>query len=88
MRAAVHHNFATGSLEVEAAAAAAVAAAAAAAVGEKAWLTTSRRSGPSCAMRWSKKSSIPSTVSSLAAAARRCPWSHLVRVGVGDGWGH
>ena len=56
MRAAVHHNFAAGSLEVEAAAASAAAAsAAAAAVGEKAWLTTSRRSGPPCAMRWSKK---------------------------------
>ena len=66
MRAAVRHNFAVGSLEVE--------AAAAAAVGEKVWLTTSRRSGPSCAMRWSKKSSIPSTVSSLATAVRRCPW--------------
>ena len=69
MRAAVRHNFATGSLEVEAAAAEA-AAAAAAAVGEKAWLTTSRRSGPSCATRWSKKSS-----SFRPSSAEEAKWS-------------
>ena len=72
MRAAVRHNFATGSLEVEAAAP--VAAAAAAAVGEnqgeKAWLTTSRRSGPSCATRWSKKSS-----SFRPSSAEEAKWS-------------
>ena len=78
LRAAARHNFAAGLLEAEAAAASAAALAA----GEKAWLTTSLRSGASCAMHRSKKASSPSTVSSLAAAATRCAWSHLDRVGV------
>ena len=73
LRAAARHNFAAGLLEAE--------AAAALAAGEKAWLTTSLRSGASCAMHRSKKASSPSTVSSLAAAATRCAWSHLDRIG-------
>ena len=59
-----------------------VAAAAAAVVGEKAWLTCHHEPplGPVVRhMRWSKKSSSPSTVNNLtrrAAGHRRCPWSH------------
>ena len=76
LRAAARHNFAAGLLEASAAASAAALAA-----GENAWLTTSLRSGASCAMHRSKKASSPSTVSSLAAAATRCAWSHLDRIG-------